>query len=462
MNFDTNKYRPNSLFVLSNDYYIDITEVENGNVILQVKTPEGALWSESTPIDKATAYNPLALKTLVNSTITEITPELGVEEIIIIEILQKQVPPAPKTNSIIKVFGKVVDENGRPISNANVVPTFIELPPPFTIPPPSEEGAGYTDFTTTTFALGSALILSPVKSDDDGDFEIIVNSEEGIDFENSYIVVGKEQYTSKQVGPKFIKKGEEVINYSPNSSTTYFEGPVITVAQNLNQLANGNYRASITVKDPTTGTEAIGVGESISRETAKKIANNDALTKLASAIPPPPEGINPDEFKENTIIDLYPLGKVIINSLRLTKEDLEPLKLQAYKDLQSIETDLIVKALKPNLSLEARTTLVLSQKKEELKRRAIPYVLILISRFGPNIVNKILGGERDIRDGLVCIPEEDLKDVINKRNQLTRTINNAYKVVRTIAKILNISRAFIFGLKTGLAIAQALSAAPPG
>ena len=445
---DINKYRPNSLFILSNDFYIDITEVSNDKVTLQVKTPEGAIYSEAEPVDSNVAHNPLALKPYIDTTIVNIVNDLGVENLEVVEIIQKQIPPVEDKNSTIKIFGKVVDGENNPISNANLTPTFISFPPPFP-PPPGPESGEYTDFDNEVFALGAPIIKSPVNTDENGLFEFIFDQAEEINFEQSYIVASKEGYNPKQVGPIFIKSGEEVLVKTNTISTTR---PATFEVSNETKLVNGVWNATVTLENASTGEQATGVGTSGVERVALRIAEKNAREQFIEIV----------EEEVTTNVDLYNLGKIQLISNRITQEDLRPLEVKAVKEIQVIETDIIIDALKPDLPLEARAQIILSNKKEELKRRAIPYVLSLLARFGPNIVNSILGGMKDPLSDAVCLPKEQLENILKKRNKLTRTLNNTYKVVRTLAKILNITRAFVAGLQAGLLIAQALSAVPPG
>lgn len=445
---DVNKYRPNSIFVLSNDYYIDITEVSNGKITLQVKTPEGAVYSEAEPVDNNVAYNPLALKPYIDTTVVNIVNDLGVESLEIIQIIHKPTPPVENRKSTIKIFGKVVDGKNNPISNANLTPTFISFPPPLP-PPPGPESGEYTDFNNEVFALGAPIVVAPTSSNEDGLFEFVFDKAEEIDFEQSYIVASKEEYLPKQVGPTFIKNGEEVLVQTNTISTTQVSAFIVNEETNV---IDGVWNATITLENSSTGEQATGVGKSGVERVAVRIAEENARKQFIEVV----------EEEVTINIDLYDLGKIQLLSNRPTQEDLRPLQAKAVKEIQAIETDIIVDTLKPGLPLETRAQIVLSNKKEELKRRAIPYVLALLARFGPNIVNSILGGMRDPLSDAICLPKEQLENVLEKRNKLTRTLNNTYKVVRTIAKILNISRAFIVGLEAGLLIAQALSSVPPG
>ncbi len=448
MVINVNQYRPNSIFVLSNDFYIDISEISNGKVTLQVKSPEGAVVSEAEPVDANVAYNPLSLKPYIDTTIVNIVNELGIESLEVIEIIQKQIPPVENKNSTIKVFGRVVDNQNTPISNAQLTPVFLSFPPPFP-PPPGVESGEYTDFGNTTFEIGAPIIVAPTSSNEDGLFEFTFNQSEEIDFEQSYIMVSKDEYFPKQIGPKFLKTGEEVLVKTNTISTTQVSAFIVSEETNV---INGVINATVTLENSSTGEQVTGIGKSGVERIALRIAEQNARKQFIDVVE--------EEITIN--IDLYDLGKIQLLSNQVTIESLRPLEIQALKQIDTTEVEIIVDTLKSDLPLETRVQLILSSKKEELKRRAIPYVLSLLARFGPNIVNSILGGMKDPLSDAVCLSKEKLQEILNKRNALTRTINNAYKVVRTLSKILNVSRAFIAGLQAGLLIAQALSSFPPG
>lgn len=262
-------------------------------------------------------------------------------------------------------------------------------------------------------------------------------------------MVSKDGYFPKQVGPKFLKTGEEVLVKTNTISTTQVSAFV--VSEEINVI-NGVTNATVTLENSSTGEQATGVGKSGIQRIAVRIAEENARRQFIEVVE--------EEITIN--IDLYDLGKIQLLSNQVSIEDLRSLEVQALKEIDTTEVEIIVDTLKSDLPLETRVQLIFATKKEELKRRAIPYVLTLLARFGPNIVNSILGGMKDPLSDAVCLPKEKLQETLDKRNKLTRTINNAYKVVRTLSKILNVSRAFIAGLQAGLLIAQALSSVPPG
>ena len=438
--FPSDRYTPDAIYVLSNGYYIDFKQ--NGPELIAVtKTPEGAVWNEG---DSSFASEP---KILVEEAILNLPPEFG--EIEIVEIIQKQTPPPPPRNNTFKVLGKTINASSEPISNATITPNFISFPPP--PPPPQGEGNNsYTDFESTIFALGAPIIVAPTSSDENGLFEFTFISDDEINFDQSYIQVTKENYSSKQIGPKLLKTGEQV---STRSSTRGSFKDSISVIDVKNLPKEGaNFVIEVTVKNLSTEEEAKGIGKSTNSSVARSKAQFDAEQQFVE--------INSEE--ETITTDVYDLGKIILLSNKPSENQLRSLEIKSIKEIQLIENNIIVKTLKSDLPLEVRAQLIFATKKEELKMRAIPYVLTLLARFGPNIVNSILGKQKDPLSDAACLPKEQLQEILNKRNELTRTINNAYKVVRTLSKILNISRAFIAGIQAGLLIAQALSAFPPG
>ena len=169
------------------------------------------------------------------------------------------------------------------------------------------------------------------------------------------------------------------------------------------------------------------------------------------------ESQDPSPDKENVVIDLYDLGKVV---LQPQKADLEKETAEVKTQIQEGENQVIKQIGKRGLGFEVKMVALFAQSKETLKQIMLPKILGIISSFGPALVNSILSKKKNPLDDVVCPDPELVKRAIKKRNQLVNSLNKKYKMVRTVSKILSVTNAVIIGLKIGLAIGQTLTTIP--
>lgn len=289
MEIPLDKYQTNSLYVLSNGYYIDLlVEGDNSTTIL-TKTPEGAVWNDGGTLDQATVANSQNLKSYINSVITSLSTELVEDNLILIEIIGKAPIVIPEATTAIIIRAKLVDPKGNPINDVECQPFLFTVPE--VAPTLPDNGTTFnnvgefeeaqTDFENTQFAIGGALIVAPESTEEDGLFVFEYEGGETIDFSTSYIQFSKEDYYPRSVGPKLVKKGE-VTRKQPQVTT--FTGATETVDQKLIQQEDESYKAEITLKDPKTGLTAKGSGISQDREIAKSKARSKALSALGKKV----------------------------------------------------------------------------------------------------------------------------------------------------------------------------------
>ena len=439
-NFPPERYTFDAIYVLSNGYYIDFKQNGPEHQAI-VKTPEGAVWTEG---DSSFAGTP---QVLVNEEVTLLSHNLEIADLSVIEIIQKQASPPPKKNVQFNVEGRVLTSDGTPISTATIKGYLFEKPQPL---PPSPNAGGadplqYTDLENTTFALGAAISLAPVSVDNTGRFILEYYGENEIDFSQTYIEVKANKYFPKSIGPTLTKTGEKTI--TKQQSTGNFSGTSVLVNENISQLSDGQYRVIAVYENQATGEQAEGEGLSLSRETAKKLARQNAEGSFTTN--------NPKEESFN--IDIYDLGKIILQPEEVNL-DAETAQLKA--DIQIGENKIIENIAKRDLGFEVRISSVFAKQKENLKRVMLPTILAIISSFGPSIINSILSNKKNALDDTVCPDPEKIKLAIRKRNKLVRDLNRSYKIVRTVSKILNVTGALLIGLRIGLGILQVLTTIP--
>ena len=460
MGINIKKYKTNSIYVLNNGYYIDLIVQDNGTTVMVVKSPEGAAYLEK-PLEDSIVSNSQNLQAALNSELTTLSPELNEEELSILEILPKKEIPPRKSTTSFKIKGVVVDKKGNKLDQVKIQP-FIITPPP---PPPTlpnvgsefdsieEFEANQTNFDTTTFSLGGVIVTDPLFTNEDGIFTWEYIGDENVDFSKTYIVVTKEEYFPKDVGPNLVKSGEE-FSPTPQPTISKFEGPTQTIDQKLIRQEDGKYRAEIDLKALELGETVKGIGINQDREIAKKKARSDAERKLALKAPPSSNGGTPPSEEEKIKFDIYDVGKIILIP---TKIDIQEKIVEAQVEIQKAENQIVEKQAILDTPFELRLSSLFNILKERLKRLLIPYVLNLLAKFGPNILANILGGKKDPLADRICLPEDQLLRILKKRNRLTRQLNNLYKTVNTISKLLKITSAVIFGLKLGIKIATVTS-----
>lgn len=451
MKFPLERYNLNSIYSLSNGYYIDIiSNPQTNNYSIISKTPEGARVIDQITAGQIENYpnlilkngtSPIQIRQSLDSEISFLSQFLNVDNLSIIEIIKKQTPPLPKKNSQFKIIGRVVTVDGDPITRSQIKPTFISFPKP----PPIPFDAQSPSVGLEVNLLGTAIVVPPVGVDDGGNFTIEYFGEEEIDFKTSYIEITANSFFPKTIGPKLIKTGEQTL--TKKSLSTSFKTSLSEKDLKLSQQENGNYKAVITLENRNTGQIVTAEGISLNRETAKNIARSNAEKKFTDL----------NSEAEVEVIDVYDVGRIVLDPTELNLEKEEAKILQQVQEIENFEIEI---AGKRGLPFEVKLTNIFNKQKENLKRTLFPAILVIIAKFGPNIVHSILSGKINPLEDKVCPSKEELQNAINKRNQLVRQLNNIYKIVRTIAKVLKVTNALVLGLKIGLTIAQVLSAIP--
>lgn len=450
------KYKTNSIYVLNNGYYIDLIVQENGTTTMVVKSPEGAPYSEKF-LEASVVSNSQNLQATINSELALLSPELNEDELAVVEILPKKAIPPRKSTTSFRIKGLIVDKEGNKLEQVEIQPTFITVPEKApTLPNAGTEvnsleefEANQTDFENTTFTLGGVLIFDSELTGEDGTFILEYSGGENVDFDQSFLTISKEDFFPKNIGPKLSKSGEE-FKSDPPPSLNKFEGPTQIIDQKLFQLEDGKYKAELDLKSLELGETVKGIGISQDREIAKKKARSDAEKKLAKKIPKEDTSSQEEKIK----FDIYDIGRI---TLEPVKVNVEEKVIEAQVEVQKVENKIVERQAVLDTPFELKLGALYNTFKEKLKRLLIPYVLDLLSKFGPDILNNILGGIKDPFTNKRCLPEEELLDILNKRNKLTRQLNNLLRVVKVISKILKVTNAVIFGLQIGIKVATLTS-----
>ena len=238
------------------------------------------------------------------------------------------------------------------------------------------------------------------------------------------------------------------LNHPPRPSSNKFEGPTQIINEKLLQLEDGKYKAELDLKSLELGETVKGVGISQDREIAKKKARSDAEKKLAK------KDNESSEEGERIKFDIYDVGRIVLEP---EKADVDEQVIEAQVEVQKAENKIVERQSILDTPFELKLAALFNTFKEKLKRLLIPYVLDLISKFGPRILNNILNRVKDPLADKLCPSEDGLLEILRKRNKLVRQLNNLLRVVKTISKILKVTNALIFGLKLGIKIATLTS-----
>jgi len=147
---------------------------------------------------------------------------------------------------------------------------------------------------------------------------------------------------------------------------------------------------------------------------------------------------------------------------RITLElipDIVPLITQKInQDINTSENATLKQQSSSELPFQSKVATTVNVKKEDIKRKLIPFVLQLLLPFGMVALQAILAKLpiNEIKDKVNCPNKAKLLELINKRNRLARQINNIYKTITTISKTLSITNTAINAIQAGITVIQAL------
>lgn len=162
-----------------------------------------------------------------------------------------------------------------------------------------------------------------------------------------------------------------------------------------------------------------------------------------------------------------PVNDIRVQVYNLGRLSLDPEVTDVKKEIQVInkkieEQERKIVAVKSlaTLPYETKMAMVFNSSKERLKQTLIPSVFSIISIFGPEVVKSIANKKLNPLKNKTCPSKEDVLKALRKRNKLVKELNNTYKIVRRISKVLGVAEDLVFGVKVGLTAAQAASQVP--
>jgi hypothetical protein len=149
------------------------------------------------------------------------------------------------------------------------------------------------------------------------------------------------------------------------------------------------------------------------------------------------------------------------------KENLGIIKLTPTQDaleLDKIESSQLSIDQIKELNKEGKTPEYFAQKKLtdlviNLKGKAIPLTLTLISSFGITKVSQLIDKEKTNTSDLfnaTCPSPEELTRLINRKNKLVKQINRSFKIIDSTTKALGITQGIITSLQIAITVGLAV------
>lgn len=128
------------------------------------------------------------------------------------------------------------------------------------------------------------------------------------------------------------------------------------------------------------------------------------------------------------------------------------------QEILTEETALIKQQGNSQLSPQERLATSANNKKEELKKTIVPFIIKLLLPFGAVALQAIISKIPldKIKDQVSCPSQAKIIELTNKRNKLVRQINNAYKTINTLSKALAITNTAITAIQAGIAVIETL------
>lgn len=342
-----------------------------------------------------------------------------------------------------------------------------------------------TPLTGATIFGTPAMDAGPLKligyTDVNGN--IVLDTDEDLEYiitalyltENNLIITSQ---TPSSAAPTDFQSMQNLLGTIPSTpgTTTIITDPTVIAQQNA--AANGLSTASTTT---------IGYYDfDLFLSQAPYNQNSDAIARISSAELTNSSGDNKSVYltltSEARSSQYFPtpaqVSKIPLANLPSynTVTDIPRITLAPEPDVTTtataqINTEIatennksLEKTLGAQLTPQARLANLLNSKKNQIKRKIIPFLIALLLPFGAAVVQGILAKLplSTLKDLASCPNQTELLRIIKKRNSLVKQINAVYKVVTTLAKISLGASVAITALRVGiLAITVIPFPAPP-
>jgi hypothetical protein len=127
------------------------------------------------------------------------------------------------------------------------------------------------------------------------------------------------------------------------------------------------------------------------------------------------------------------------------------------KEISSENNEALKTSLESELSTQDKIVKSIKEKKAEIRKTLIPFIIVLLAAFGAKAVQAIIAKLPidQIKDLIDCPSSSKINELIKKRNSLVVQINNIYDIVKTLTTILGITNTVISAIQIGIQIAKA-------
>jgi len=127
------------------------------------------------------------------------------------------------------------------------------------------------------------------------------------------------------------------------------------------------------------------------------------------------------------------------------------------KEINSENNKALETSLESELSTQDKIVKSIKEKKSEIRRTLIPFIITLLAAFGAQALQAVISKLPidQIKDLIKCPSSSKINELIKKRNSLVTQINNIYSLVKTLTSILGITNTIISVLQIGIQIAKA-------
>jgi hypothetical protein len=127
------------------------------------------------------------------------------------------------------------------------------------------------------------------------------------------------------------------------------------------------------------------------------------------------------------------------------------------KEISSENNKALETSLESELSTQDKIVKSIKEKKSEIRKTLIPFIITLLAAFGAQALQAVIAKLPidQIKDLIDCPSSSKINELIKKRNSLVTQINNIYGIVKTLTTILGITNTVISAIQIGIQIAKA-------
>lgn len=127
------------------------------------------------------------------------------------------------------------------------------------------------------------------------------------------------------------------------------------------------------------------------------------------------------------------------------------------KEISSENNKALKTSLESELSTQDKIVKSIKEKKSEIRKTLIPFIITLLAAFGAQALQAVIAKLPidQIKDLIKCPSSSKINELIKKRNSLVTQINNIYDIVKTLTTILGVTNTVISVVQIGIQIAKA-------